>query len=127
MAPPKKPFEAASAKAYAGAQGIKQFFAVIQPKKKAGRPPKKRKKNGVIAANTSANATRDSPPMVNVLTSTPTVNGMVNALTSPSALEKEMATNIIKYESFVRNLETVPASEGTVIVCGDSCAESEDA
>jgi len=61
MAPPNKPFEAASAKAYAGAQGIKRFFAVIQPKKKAGRPPKKRKKNGVIAANTSANATRDSP------------------------------------------------------------------
>jgi len=46
-----------------------------------------------------------------------------------SALEKEMATNIniIKYEFFVRNLETVPASEGTVIVCGDSCAESVDA
>ncbi len=44
-----------------------------------------------------------------------------------SALEKEMATNIIKYESFVRNLETVPASKGTVIVCGDSCAENEDA
>ncbi len=83
MAPPKKPFEAASAKAYAGAQGIKRFFAVIQPKKKAGQPPKKRKKNGVIAANTSANATRDSPPMVNVLTSPPTVNTMVNALTSP--------------------------------------------
>ncbi len=62
MAPPKKPIEAASAKAYAGAQGIKLFFAVIQPKKKAGRPPKTRKKNGVIAANTSANATRDSPP-----------------------------------------------------------------
>jgi len=50
MAPPKKPFEAASAKAYAGAQGIKWFFAVIQPKKKAGQPPKKRKKNGIIAA-----------------------------------------------------------------------------
>ena len=46
-----------------------------------------------------------------------------------SALEKEMATNIniIKYESFVCNLETVPASEGTVIVCGDSCAASVDA
>ncbi len=44
-----------------------------------------------------------------------------------SALEKEMATNIIKYESFVHNLETVPASEGTVIVCGDSCTEIEDA
>jgi len=44
-----------------------------------------------------------------------------------SALEKEMATNIIKLESFVRNLETVPASEGTVRVCGDSCAESVDA
>ena len=44
-----------------------------------------------------------------------------------SALEKEMATNIIKYESFVRNIETVLASEGTVIVCGDSRAESEDA
>jgi len=44
-----------------------------------------------------------------------------------SALEKEMATNIIKYECFVRNLETVPASEGTLIVCGDSCAESVDA
>ncbi len=46
-----------------------------------------------------------------------------------SALEKEMATNIniIKYESFIRNHETVPESEGTVIVCGDSCAESVDA
>ena len=44
-----------------------------------------------------------------------------------SALENEMATNIIKYESFVRNLETVPENEGTVIVCGDSCAESKDA
>ena len=43
-----------------------------------------------------------------------------------SALEKEMATNIIKYESFVRNLETVPASEGTMIVCRDNHAESED-
>ena len=83
MAPPKKPFEAASAKAYAKAQSIKRFFAVIQPKKKAGRPPKKRKKNGVITANTSANATRDSPPMVNALTSPPTVNAMLNALTSP--------------------------------------------
>ena len=83
MAPPKKPFEAASAKAYAEAQGIKRFFAVIQLKKKAGRPPKKRKKNGVIAANTSANAIRDSPPMVNVLTSSSTVNAMVNTLTSP--------------------------------------------
>ena len=83
MAPPKKPYEAASAKAYAGAQGIKRFFAVIQPKKKAGRPPKKRKKNGVIAANTSANATRDSPLMGNALPSPPTVNTMVNALTSP--------------------------------------------
>ena len=83
MAPPNKPFEAASAKAYTGAQGIKRFFAVIQPKKKAGGPPKKRKKNGVIAANTSANATRDSPSMVNVLTSSLMVNVMVNALTSP--------------------------------------------
>ena len=44
-----------------------------------------------------------------------------------SVLEKEMETNIIKYESFVCNLETVPASEGTVIVCGDSRAESKDA
>ena len=45
-----------------------------------------------------------------------------------SALEKEMATNIIiKYKSFIHNLETVPASEGTVIVCRDSHAESEDA
>jgi hypothetical protein len=88
MAPPKKPFEAASAKAYAGAQGIKRFFTVIQPKKKAGRPPKKRKKNGVIAANTSANATRDSPPMVNALTSPPTVNAMVNALTSPPTVNE---------------------------------------
>ena len=44
-----------------------------------------------------------------------------------SALEKEMATNIIKYESFVRSLETVPASEGTVIVCRNSRAESKDA
>jgi hypothetical protein len=84
IAPPKKPFEAASAKAYTGAQGIKQFFAVIQPKKKAGRPPKKRKKNGAIAANTRANATQDSPPIVNALTSPPAVNVMVNALTSPS-------------------------------------------
>ena len=41
-----------------------------------------------------------------------------------SALEKEMATNIIKFESFVRNLETVPASKGTVRACRDSCAES---
>ncbi len=90
MAPPKKPFEAASAKAYAGAQGIKRFFAVIQPKKKAGRPPKKRKKNGVIAANMSANATRDSPPMVNTLTSPPTVNAMVKALTSPPTVNALM-------------------------------------
>ena len=37
-----------------------------------------------------------------------------------SDLENEMATNIIKYKSFIRNLETVPANEGTVIVCGDS-------
>ena len=87
MAPPKKPFEAASAKAYAGAKGIKLFFVVIQAKKKASRPPKKRKKNGVIAANMSANATRDSPPMVNALTSPPTVNVMVNALTSPPMVE----------------------------------------
>ena len=43
-----------------------------------------------------------------------------------SALEKEMATNIIKYESFVSNIETVPASKGTVVVCKDSCAESKD-
>ena len=76
MAPPKKPFEAASAKAYAGAQGVNRFFAVIQPKKKASRPPKKRKKNGVIAANTSANAICDTPPMVNALTSPPTVNAI---------------------------------------------------
>ena len=67
--PSQEAIEAASAKAYAGAQGIKWFFAVIQPKKKAGQPPKMMKKNGVITANTSAkNATRDSPPMVNVLT-----------------------------------------------------------
>ncbi len=83
MAPPKKPFEAAYAKAYTGAQGIKRFFAVIQPKKKAGRPPKKRKKNGVIAAIMSANATRDSPPLVNAQTFPPAMNTMVNALTSP--------------------------------------------
>ena len=83
MASPKKPFDAASAKAYAGAQVIKRFFAVIQPKKNAGQPPKKRKKNGVITANRSANATQDSPPMVNALTSPPMMNAMVNALTSP--------------------------------------------
>jgi hypothetical protein len=76
MARPKKPFEAASATAYAGgAQGIKQFFAVIQPKNLGGRPPKKRKKNGLIDANTSAIAAApDSPPnfplIVNVLVMT---------------------------------------------------------
>ena len=43
-----------------------------------------------------------------------------------SALEKEMATNIIKYNSFGCHLETIPASKATVIVCRDSCAESED-
>ena len=43
------------------------------------------------------------------------------------ALEKEMATNIIKYECFIRNLETVPVSKGTMIVCRDSCTESVDA
>ena len=105
MAPPKKPFEAASAKAYIGAQGIKPIFAVIQPKKKASRPPKKRKKNGIITANRSANATQDSPPMVNAqtspltvnavmnaLTSPPTVNAMVNALTSPPTVNARVNT-----------------------------------
>jgi len=52
MAPPNKPFGAVSAKAYAGAQGIKQFFAGIQPKNLGGRPPKKRKKNVLINADT---------------------------------------------------------------------------
>ena len=75
MAPPKKPFEAASAKAYAGGQGIKQFFAVIQPKNLGGRPPKKRKKNVLIDADTSAmTTTPDSPPdsplIVDVLVTT---------------------------------------------------------
>jgi len=63
MAPPNKPFGAVSAKAYAGAQGIKHFFAVIQPKNLGGRPPKKRKKNVLIDADTSAMTTApDSPP-----------------------------------------------------------------
>ena len=200
MAPPKKPFEAASAKAYTGAQGINRFFAVIQLKKKASRPPKKRKKNGVIAANTSANAICDTPPMVNALTSPPTVNAMVNALTSPptvnamvnaltspltvnamvNALTSPPKVNVLTTlkkthinwgrgehhdllakaiqdwlnkegdaiddngeeildaclfanklgtppQTFYKYICTVPASEGTVIVCGDSCAESEDA
>ena len=89
MAPPKKPFEAASAKAYAGAKGIKLFFVVIQAKKKASRPPKKRKKNGVIAANMSANATRDSPPMVNALTSPPMVECDGERTTFPSDGERD--------------------------------------
>jgi len=57
-------FGAVSAKAYAGAQGIKRFFAVIQPKHLGGRPPKKRKKNVLIDANTSSAMTTapDSPP-----------------------------------------------------------------
>jgi hypothetical protein len=66
MVPPNKLFGAESAKAYAGAQGIKQFFAVIQPKTKnlGSRPPKKRKKNVLIDADTSSAMTRapDSPP-----------------------------------------------------------------
>jgi hypothetical protein len=64
MAPPNKPFGAVSAKAYAGAQGIKQFFAGIQPKNLGGRPPKKRKKNVLIDADTSSAMTTapDSPP-----------------------------------------------------------------
>jgi len=68
IAPPKKSFEVASAKAYDGAHGIKRFFAVIQPKNLGGRPPKKMKKNGLIDANTSAIAAApvpaapDSPP-----------------------------------------------------------------
>jgi len=75
MAPPNKPFGAVSAKAYAGGQGIKQFFAVIQPKNLGGRPPKKRKKNVLIDADTSAmTTTPDSPPdsplIVDVLVTT---------------------------------------------------------
>jgi hypothetical protein len=63
MAPPNKPFGAVSAKAYTGAQGIKQFYAVIQPKNLGGRPPKKRKKNVLVDADTSAMTTApDSPP-----------------------------------------------------------------
>jgi hypothetical protein len=42
-----------------------------------------------------------------------------------SALEKEMSTNILKYESFVCNIETiVPVSEAAVIVAGECRAES---
>ena len=69
-------FGAVSAKAYAGAQGIKRFFAVIQPKHLGGRPPKKRKKNVLIDANTSSAMTTapdsppDSPLMVDVLVTT---------------------------------------------------------
>ena len=45
-----------------------------------------------------------------------------------SALEKEMSTNIIKYKYFVRQVETIPVSEATVIiVAGESHAESGDA
>ena len=64
MAPSNKPFGAVSAKTYTGAQGIKQFFAGIQPKNLGGRPPKKRKKNVLIDANTSSAMTTapDSPP-----------------------------------------------------------------
>ena len=78
MVPPNKPFGAESAKAYAGAQGIKRFFAVIQPKTKnlGSRPPKKRKKNVLIDADTSSAMTRapdsppDSPLIVDVLVTT---------------------------------------------------------
>ena len=77
MAPPNKPFEAASAsaKAYTGAQGIKQIFAVIQRKNLGGQPPKKRKKNGLVDANTSAiptapDSSPDSPLIVDVLVTT---------------------------------------------------------
>ncbi len=42
-----------------------------------------------------------------------------------SALEKEMSTNIFKYESFICNIETiVPVSEAAVIVAGECPAES---
>jgi len=42
-----------------------------------------------------------------------------------SALEKEMSTNILKYKSFVCNIETiVPVSKAAVIVAGEYCAES---
>jgi len=51
------------------------FFAVIQPKNLGGRPPKKRKKNVLIDADTSAmTTTPDSPPdsplIVDVLVTT---------------------------------------------------------
>jgi hypothetical protein len=55
--PSQETFEAASAKAYAGAQGIKHFFAVIQPKNLSGQPSKKMKKNGLFDANMSVVAT----------------------------------------------------------------------
>ena len=42
-----------------------------------------------------------------------------------SALEKEMSTNILKYESFGCNIETiVPVSEAAVIVAGECRADS---
>jgi hypothetical protein len=41
-----------------------------------------------------------------------------------SALEKEMSTNTLKYESFVCNVETILVSEATVIVAGECRAES---
>jgi len=34
-----------------------------------------------------------------------------------SALEKEMSTNIIKYESFIHHVETILVSECCVISC----------
>ena len=76
MAPPNKPFGAVSAKAYAGGQGIKQFFAVIQPKNLGGRPPKKRKKNVLINVDTSSAMTTapdsptDAPLIVDMMVTT---------------------------------------------------------
>ena len=36
-----------------------------------------------------------------------------------SAFKKDMSTNILKYESFICNIETVPVNEVTVIVAGE--------
>jgi hypothetical protein len=38
------------------------------------------------------------------------------------AFKKDMSTNILKYESFVCNIETIPVNEATVIVAGECCA-----
>ena len=35
------------------------------------------------------------------------------------AFKKDMSTNILKYESFVCNIETIPVNEATVIVAGE--------